>query len=42
MDETSNNKLNAVLAEANGSHLAWELSTFARQMKAKFRPSDTL
>ena len=35
MGETLNNKLNAVLAEANEYHLAWELSTFAWQMETK-------
>ena len=33
MGETLNTKLNAVLAGANENHLAWELSTFARQME---------
>ena len=35
MGENLNNKLNAVMAEANENHLAWELSTFARQMETK-------
>ena len=33
MSETFNTKLNTILAGANENHLAWELSTFARQME---------
>ena len=35
MSETLNAKLNTILAGANENHLAWELSTFARQMETK-------